>query len=252
MYSRSVVLEELFAWYNLIFYLPLALGVLLVLGMALGAAEPSHDLGDHDAAGPDGDAQAGADGDAHDAEHDAGGGSHSLLSLLGFGRVPVMILATTMCLVFGGVGVILNTGLTAIVSTPNLLVWGSLAGALTATVVLTGFLSPLLARLMREKLRAVTEVDQKVEVAKRAQQKAVAEAEAQRALAEAKLAEAETEWQKARQQIITVEQLAEAYRNKQKAVIGAEAEASQSYVAAQRTRKFATTGPLSSVDIGPE
>jgi flotillin len=87
----------------------------------------------------------------------------------------------------------------------------------------------------REKLRAVTEADQKVEVAKRAQQKAVAEAEAQRALAEAKLAEAETERQKARQQIITVEQLAEADRNKQKAVIGAEAEASQTYVAAQRT-----------------
>jgi len=140
------VLEELFAWYNLVFYLPLALGVLLVLGMALGAAEPSHDLGDHDAAGPDGDA--GADGDAHDAEHDAGGGSHSLLSLLGFGRVPVMILATTMCLVFGGVGVILNTGLTAIVSAPNLMVWGSLAGAFVATLVLTGFLSRLLARLM--------------------------------------------------------------------------------------------------------
>jgi membrane protein implicated in regulation of membrane protease activity len=144
------VLEELLAWYNLVFYLPLALGVLLVIGLALGAAEPSHDLG-HDAGGGGGDAHGGADGDAHDAGHDApghGGGSHSLLSLLGFGRVPVMILATTMCLVFGGVGVILNTGLTAVVSAPRLMVWGSLAGSTIATLVLTGFLSRLLARLM--------------------------------------------------------------------------------------------------------
>ena len=147
------MLEELLAWYNLVFYIPLALGVLLVLGMALGAAaEPSHDLG-HDAGGGGGDAHDAGHDAGHDAEHDAhghgsGGGSHGLLSLLGFGRVPVMILATTMCLVFGGVGVILNTGLTALINAPNLMVWGSLGGALVATLVLTGFLSRLVARLM--------------------------------------------------------------------------------------------------------
>jgi flotillin len=82
----------------------------------------------------------------------------------------------------------------------------------------------------QDRIRAITEAQQKVEVAKRAQDKAVAEAEASRALAQAKLAEAETERMKAQQGVITAEQIAAAEREKSKSVISATATAEQAYV----------------------
>jgi flotillin len=86
----------------------------------------------------------------------------------------------------------------------------------------------------RTKQQAITEAEQKLEVARRQQQKAIADAESLKALAEAKLADAEAERQKARQGVLTVEQIAEADRNKQKAVIAATAEADKNYVQAQK------------------
>lgn len=86
----------------------------------------------------------------------------------------------------------------------------------------------------RTKQQAITEAEQKLEVARRQQQKAIADAEALKAMAESKLADAEAERQKARQAILTVEQLAEADRNKQRAVIAAQAEADKNYVTAQK------------------
>jgi hypothetical protein len=87
----------------------------------------------------------------------------------------------------------------------------------------------------REQQKAVVIADQTVEVAKRDQQKAIAESEAEKAKAEALLADAEAERQKARQNIVTVETVAAADREKQKAVIAAQGEAEKNYVTAQRT-----------------
>ena len=87
----------------------------------------------------------------------------------------------------------------------------------------------------REQQKAVVIADQTVEVAKRDQQKAIAESEAEKAKAEALLADAEAERQKARQNIVTVETVAAADREKQKAVIAAQGEAERSFVTAQRT-----------------
>lgn len=87
----------------------------------------------------------------------------------------------------------------------------------------------------REKQKAVVAAEQGVEVAKRAQQEAIANAEAQRVVAEAKLAESEAERQKARQLVITTEEIAAADREKQKAVIAAEAEAEKIYVQTQKS-----------------
>lgn len=87
----------------------------------------------------------------------------------------------------------------------------------------------------REQQKAVVIADQTVEVAKRDQLKAIAESEADKAKAEALLADAEAERQKARQNITTVETVAAADREKQKAVIAAQGEAERSYVTAQRT-----------------
>lgn len=82
----------------------------------------------------------------------------------------------------------------------------------------------------QERIKAVTEAQRDVEVAKRAQEQAIATAEAARAVAEAKLAEAEAERQKARQQVMTVEAVEAAERKKQEQVIAATAAAEQAYV----------------------
>lgn len=86
----------------------------------------------------------------------------------------------------------------------------------------------------REQQKAIVEADQKVEVAKRSQQKAIAASEAEKAKAEALLAEAEAERQRARQNIITVETVAAAERDKEKAVIAAKGDAEKNFVYAQR------------------
>ena len=87
----------------------------------------------------------------------------------------------------------------------------------------------------REQQQAIVVAEQKVEVARRDQQKAIAGSEAEKAKAEALLADAEADRQKARQNIQTVEVVAAADREKQKAVIAAQGEAEKNYVTAQRT-----------------
>ena len=87
----------------------------------------------------------------------------------------------------------------------------------------------------REQQQAIVVAEQKVEVSKRDQLKAIAASEADKAKAEALLADAEAERQKARQNITTVETVAAADRDKQKAVIAAQGEAEKNYVTAQRT-----------------
>jgi membrane protein implicated in regulation of membrane protease activity len=156
------MLDSLLAWGNLVFYIPLVVGLLLVVGMALGVADTGHDLEGHAELGADGAGHVGADG-GHDAGgHDTGGhgdgghgqaGGHGsaaqgLLSLLGFGRVPLMILLTTLCLLFGGSGIILNNSLGALGIHGGWAGWISLPGALVCTLVVTPFLARLVARLM--------------------------------------------------------------------------------------------------------
>ena len=86
----------------------------------------------------------------------------------------------------------------------------------------------------REKAKAIVAAEQQVEVARREQQEAIAKAEAQKAREEAKLAEAEAERTKAQQDVITVEEIATADRDKKKQVIAAEAAAEKDFVTAQK------------------
>lgn len=77
-----------------LFAVPLTLGVVLVLCSALGAAE--------------------LDGGGGVAELDGGAGAEQgLLSWLGLGRVPALIVVTFLLLIFGGVGLVLCTPLSA-------------------------------------------------------------------------------------------------------------------------------------------
>jgi len=87
------------AWDTIVFAASIAVGCLLVLGSALGAA----DL-DGAPASFDHDALADVDADA-DVDVDAeGDGNH--LEALGVGRVPLVIVVTLFCLFFGGAGLI--------------------------------------------------------------------------------------------------------------------------------------------------
>jgi hypothetical protein len=122
------------AWQNLIFYIPLAVGLLLILGSAFGAYHHDAD-GAHDA--------------HHDADHDADGGILAkTLQILGVGRVPLTILIMIGSLVFGGVGIITNTILSSLGLVPALYAPISIAVAFVGGVSLTGSAARLLDRLM--------------------------------------------------------------------------------------------------------
>ncbi len=132
-------MEALFAWHNLIFYVPLGFGLFLVAGVALGAADVPH--------GPD------VDGGV---DHDAGGDHHDghdnesakLLSILGFGKVPVMMIFMTMALTFGGTGVVCNMFLAPFLKLSSLFALFSVAGAFIGMLALTGTTARLVAKYL--------------------------------------------------------------------------------------------------------
>jgi hypothetical protein len=112
---------------EIVFGVPLLVGVLLVVCSALGAAELSADF-DHSFD------QADADGD-------------SLLGVLGVGRVPLVIVTMLLALLFGGVGLALTATLNP--------VWGERAAflltlptALAAALAGTALCTRLLERVL--------------------------------------------------------------------------------------------------------
>lgn len=131
-------MAPLLAWYNLIFYLPLAVGLLLVVGAAAGVGdggEGPHLDADH--AGPD----------HADADHGSGEG-FSLAELLGFGRVPMAIVLTTLCVTFGGAGVVTNFLLAPLLAVSPLFVGISCAVALVTMVLGTSLITRLVGRYL--------------------------------------------------------------------------------------------------------
>jgi membrane protein implicated in regulation of membrane protease activity len=125
------------AWQNLVFYLPRAAGLLLVLGSAVAGH-------DHDG-GADHDHDGGAD---HDGTH---GGDHGIgraLSLLGVGRVPLTVALMIALLLFGGIGIILNTILASLGLAPGLYGPIAVGASLVYTVLLAGQFARLLDRLL--------------------------------------------------------------------------------------------------------
>jgi membrane protein implicated in regulation of membrane protease activity len=139
---------KLFAWYNLIFYIPLAAGVLLILGVALGVELPHGvDVDAH----PDMDADGGADGHGADGDqqsHDGHASGQGLLALLGFGKAPVLVLIMAMALIFGGTGTIANLFLASLLQTSGVFVFISIAAASMAMVTFTGLIGRVVNRFM--------------------------------------------------------------------------------------------------------
>jgi membrane protein implicated in regulation of membrane protease activity len=125
------------AWQNLVFYIPLAAGLLLVLGSAVAGH-------DHDGGADHG---GGADHD-HDGPHGGDHGAGRVFSLLGVGRVPLTVVLMIVLLLFGGIGIILNTVLASLGLAPELYGPIALGASLVYTVLLAGQVARLVDRLL--------------------------------------------------------------------------------------------------------
>lgn len=153
-------MEHLFLWQNLLFYIPMIGGALIGVGLLLGGVD-GH--GGHHGAHPDAahhDAHAGhstpdtAHAAPHAAAHDT---AHShpgrgvvpgkAWAALGFGQLPLSLAIMLLSLLFGGIGVVMNTTLRPLLGTPGLYVWLSLAAALFGSVFITRLVGRLLGRV---------------------------------------------------------------------------------------------------------
>lgn len=126
-------MNDSLAWYNLVFYIPLGIGMLLILGVMLGGADLHHGID--------------LDGDGAPDVHDADS-QNSVLSLLGFGRVPILIILLTMALTFGGTGVVCNMFLAPLLRLTSLFALVSVALAFVVMVTSTRVIAGLVARWM--------------------------------------------------------------------------------------------------------
>jgi membrane-bound ClpP family serine protease len=128
-------MERLFAWYYLIFEIPLIVGIILVIGAGYGMSS-------------DTDVEVDADVDAEaEAEIDGDGIEDSMvikvLSVLGVGKCPLSIVVMSASLVFGGTGLILNE----LVQT-KWLVPISIGGAFFSMVFFTRLLASIVSKII--------------------------------------------------------------------------------------------------------
>ena len=127
-------------WYNLVFLIPIAVGLVLIAGSALGLGhDAGHEVG-HDVHHDVG------HGHGHDGHHESS--FAKALSLIGIGRAPLMVVLMMMSLLFGGIGFASNTLLAPVLRTPYVYFWLSLAAAFFGMVILTAKLARFIAKVM--------------------------------------------------------------------------------------------------------
>ena len=136
-------MADFLKWYNLIFYVPMAIGLLSVLG--IGFSGVGHDVGIHADVHGDFHADHDADGD-HDGEGQ-GPGSW-VLGFLGIGRVPIAISFMSLFLIFAGAGICMNILLSKLIELWGGFAFASVVVALIATFFGTAFVSRLVGRFM--------------------------------------------------------------------------------------------------------
>jgi membrane protein implicated in regulation of membrane protease activity len=144
-------MDRIFAWQNVIFYIPIAVGIILVFGSAFGGHDGDAD-GDHDAdADNDGDIRGAGhidDPSEHHVDSAENGLLHKALSLLGVGRVPLTVVMMMSSLLFGGIGIVMNTILSAVIGVPWIYGPISIVVAFLGMATLTGKAAKLLNRFM--------------------------------------------------------------------------------------------------------
>lgn len=137
------MIEQFFAWYNVIFYVSILLGVAFVFVSAMGVD-----------AGADIDVDADGSLDLEQEIDGHGEGALSkVLSLFGVGRCPLSIVMFSALLIFGGTGVILNS-----IFAPALAII-SIIGATAAMLFLTRILAVTVSSLMPNTETYTTEPD---------------------------------------------------------------------------------------------
>jgi len=152
---------DLFQWWNLIFTLPFGIGLLPLLLQAVGAVHfssggpacPPHVGANHlphhvTAHGHTPSAAPAAHGPGAHAHADAQQAPARVLSILGIGKVPIMLIFSIFCLIWGATGVAGNQVFSMILRFPALYVWPSTLCALLVAYSTTGGLSRWISRLM--------------------------------------------------------------------------------------------------------
>jgi Protein of unknown function (DUF1449) len=184
---------DLFQWWNLIFTLPFALGLLPLLLQALGTAHLGHvghevhlsghalphfgggHLSHFGNGAPIIHGRVAADGapghdtslsvtNTHPASTHTAAAPQSahgpyastarlelfsrVLSILGIGKVPLMLLLSVFCLIWGATGVAANQIFGLILRAPSLYIWPSMLCAFLVSYVSTSGLSQLISRVM--------------------------------------------------------------------------------------------------------
>jgi hypothetical protein len=175
---------DLFQWWNLIFTLPFGIGLLPLLLQAMGAVHLGHGaqlphvgghhlphVGGHQLphvghahVAAHGHAPAAAHGQAASAAPAAHGPAHApakagthadaqetpshLLSMLGIGKAPIMLIFSIFCLTWGASGVAGNQIFSKILRVPGLYVWPAMLCALVVSSFTTGGIAQWISRLM--------------------------------------------------------------------------------------------------------
>jgi hypothetical protein len=120
-------MNDLLAWYNVIFYVPLLTGICFIAIAGMGGGD----------AGIDADADIDVDADADTDLEDSLVGR--ALSIFGIGKCPLSIVIMTSLMIFGGSGLILNR---------LILPFFSLIGAFIVTMVLTRIVATTIGKIM--------------------------------------------------------------------------------------------------------
>lgn len=171
-------LHHLLQWWNLLFALPLAVGVLFLLVTALGFVSAQQAEGEHGAAEHDADQgnlhqEVGGDSEHHlpaeveqgevaheaSAEHshevDQGNLHHEsfltqLLEAFGIGRgVPVSVMLPFCLMLWGVLGLVSNQALQPLLRFPAVYVWVSMALSLVGTSLIARSVSGVVARYLQ-------------------------------------------------------------------------------------------------------
>lgn len=163
---------DLFQWWNLIFTLPFGIGLLPLMLQAVGAVHFSHSgpahlphigghhlphLGHAHVAAQGHAPSAAAHGTAHapaaahtHAHAETAQTPSRVLTLLGIGKVPIMLVFSIFCLIWGVTGVAGNQVFSQVLRVPGLYVWPSAVCAFLVAYFTTGGLSQWISHLMPE------------------------------------------------------------------------------------------------------
>lgn len=134
-------------WWNLVFILPFFTAVASTLLLASGMIAHGDGDADHDVS-IDHDFDHGIEGGYHDIEHEREGFGLKVLSFLGFGKVPISILLTSFCYVWGFSGFVSNIALESALKFPFIYFWFSVFNAGFLSVFSTKYLAKGIAAVM--------------------------------------------------------------------------------------------------------